>query len=138
MENQQTWIRKDGNAIDIECNAALLKDRGGKVKGAVASIRDITRRKREEINLRETKDHLDNLIESSLDGIIVSDNKGNVTRANKSFLELIGYEEEDILGKHIMELSITEAGTYRTTSGEVIEIGEEFFNDAMEMSAKLY
>ncbi len=41
------------------------------------------------------------------------------------------------MGKHIMELSITEAGTYRTTSGEVIEIGEEFFNDAMKMSAQL-
>ena len=138
VENQQTWIRKDGNVIEIECNAAILKERGGKIKGAVASIRDITRRKRDEIYLRETKDHLDNLIESSLDGIIVSDHRGIVTRANKSFLELIGSEKEGVLGNHIMELSITEVGTYKSTSGEVVEISEEFFNDAMEMSVKLF
>jgi PAS domain S-box-containing protein len=135
---EQLWKRKDGTVVNIECNAALLKDREGNNKGSVATLRDITQRKSDEINLKETKDHLDNLIESSLDGIIVSDSMGTLTRANKSFLELIGYSEQEVTGKHVTEISIKEGGVYKTSSGETIEIGEDFFNDAMEMSAKLW
>ena len=87
--------------------------------------------------LRETKDYLDNIIEGSLDGIVVSDNMGYITRANKSFLKLIDFEEE-IIGKHIMELSITEKGTYESTTGESVKIGDEFFNDANEITEKLF
>jgi PAS domain S-box-containing protein len=133
---EHTWLRKDGSLIEVERNAALLHDEKGNIKGAVATVRDITQRKKDETILRKTKDHLDNLIESSLDGIIVSDSLGHLTRTNKSFLELIGYTEKEIVGKHITEISIREAGTYKTTSGETVEIREDFFDDAMEMSAK--
>ena len=87
---------------------------------------------------RGIKGYLDNIIESSLDGIIVSDNIGYVTRVNKSFLKLINFEEEEIIGKHIMELSIPEEGTYESTTGELLEIDGEFFNDAMEMIERLF
>jgi PAS domain S-box-containing protein len=82
------------------------------------------------VELKHTKDHLDNIIESSLDGIVVGDNTGNVVRVNKAFLEMIGYQPEDIQGKHVMELSITEEGVYKSTTGEIITIDEAFFNDA--------
>ena len=78
----------------------------------------------------ETKNHLDNIIESSLDGIVVGDSTGNVVRVNKAFLEMIGFQPEEIQGKHVMELSITEEGVYKSTTGEMITIDEEFFNDA--------
>ncbi len=133
---EQTWLRKDGSLLEVERNAALLHDGKGNVKGAVATVRDITQRKRDENILRETKDHLDNLIESSLDGILVLDSLGHLTRTNRSILELTGYTEKEIVGKHIAEISIREAGTYKTTSGETVEIGEDFFNDSMEMSAR--
>ena len=77
--------------VDIEMNAALLKD-GNDVK-SVAGIRDITARKKAENELRETKEYLDNIIESSLDPIIITDSKGYVSRANKAFLQLLGYTQ---------------------------------------------
>jgi PAS domain S-box-containing protein len=86
----------------------------------------------------ETKDYLDNIIESSLDGITVSDHLGHVTRVNKAFLELIGLEEEVVVGKHIMELSVMNEGTYESSTGELVKINEEFFNTNMEMTVKLY
>ncbi|MBW1854785.1 MAG: response regulator [Deltaproteobacteria bacterium] len=88
--------------------------------------------------IKETKDHLDNIIESSLDGIIVSDSMGNVIRVNKSFLVLVGFEEEEVIGKHIMELSITNMKTYESTTGEMVEINEAFLTTSMEMSVKLF
>ena len=84
----------------------------------------------EDAELKHTKDHLDNIIESSLDGIVVGDSTGNVVRVNKAFLAMIGYQPEEINGKHVMELSITEEGVYKSTTGEMITIDEAFFNDA--------
>jgi PAS domain S-box-containing protein len=80
--------------------------------------------------LARTKDHLDNIIESSLDGIVVGDNTGNIVRVNRSFLQMIGYQPEEVYGKHVMELSITEEGVYKSTTGETVTVDEEFFNDA--------
>ena len=78
----------------------------------------------------ETKNHLDNIIESSLDGIVVGDSTGNIVRVNRSFLQMIGYQPEEVYGKHVMELSITEEGVYKSTTGETVTVDEEFFNDA--------
>jgi PAS domain S-box-containing protein len=80
--------------------------------------------------LIETKNHLDNIIESSLDGIVVGDSTGNIVRVNRSFLQMIGYQPDEVYGKHVMELSITEEGVYKSTTGETVTVDEEFFNDA--------
>jgi PAS domain S-box-containing protein len=130
----RTWLKKDGSLVDIEISAALLKDKRGTITGAVASIRDITERKQDEEQLRETKEYLDNIINSSLDAIIVADSTGNITRANESFLQLIGYQLGEIKGMHVMELSITEEGQYESTTGEIVTIGEKFFEEAREMT----
>ncbi|MEE8383283.1 MAG: PAS domain S-box protein, partial [Thermodesulfobacteriota bacterium] len=132
------YLKKDRNLIDVEVNSALLRDNKGNITGTVSTIRDITERKQDEAQLKETKDHLDNIIESSLDGIIVSDSVGNVILVNKSFLALVGFEEEEVIGKHIMELSITDMRTYESTTGEMVEINEAFLNTSMEMSVKLF
>ena len=59
----------------------------------------ITRHIKTQDKLKETKDYLDNLIDSSLDCIVLADNIGNIVRANESFLQLIGYQFEEIKGK---------------------------------------
>ena len=96
--------------------------------------RSATNHKQTEEELIKTKDHLDNTIESSLDGIVVGDSAGYIVKVNKSFLKLTGYRFEEVYGKHIMELSITEKGTYESTTGEKVEIDEEYFNNAKKMT----
>ena len=132
------YLRKDNKVVPIEQNIVCLYDQKGERKGAVSIIRDITERKITENDSRKTRESLDNLLESSLDGIIVSDNVGNVTRVNKAFLQLIQFDEEDVIGKHVMELSVMTEGTYDSTTGELVDISEDFFNTSMEMTAKLY
>ena len=88
-----------------------------------------TEHKRVEEELRKTKEYLDNVIESSLDCILVTDSEGHITIANKAFLNLLGgYTSEEIIGKHTVEFSPTEEGTYESTTGESVEIGKEFFD----------
>jgi PAS domain S-box-containing protein len=85
-------------------------------------------------DLRKTEDFLNNIINSSLDCIIVADSKGSITRANEAFLKLIGYQLEEVRGMHVMELSIMEKGDYESTTGETVAIDEAFFNEAKKIT----
>jgi PAS domain S-box-containing protein len=127
------YFNKNGKLVPVEQNIVCLYNNASERIGAVAIVRDITEKKRNEQQLRKTKDNLNNILESSLDGIVVSDSTGNIVKANKSFSDLIGYQIENILGKHIMELSITEPGIYESTTGDMIEINEDFFNETREI-----
>jgi len=113
----------------------------GVIVGRMSSLNmhlkeELYNRKRAEEELNKTKEYLDNIIESSLDGIEVSDNTGIITRVNKSFLTLVGYNEEEVTGKHIYEFTPTEKGTHECKTGELVEIKEEFFSDTKTMLEK--
>lgn len=65
---------------------------------------DITRRKRLEAKLRRRNAFFHNLIESSVDGIIASDMKGNLIIFNQSAQSLLGYDEEEKFKLHVSGL----------------------------------
>ncbi|MCK5422269.1 MAG: PAS domain S-box protein, partial [Deltaproteobacteria bacterium] len=121
------------NYIDVECNVSMIKNAGGNYIAGVSSIRDITERKRAEKELGESKEYLDNIIESSLDCVVVSNNEGYITKANRSFLNLLGYKEDEIIGKMMPEFSPTKEGTFESTTGEFVEIDKEFFDETSEI-----
>jgi len=58
---ERTWKRKDGSPIEIEINAALLKNTEGEIIGAVGSIRDISERKWAEAKVMEYQNQLKSL-----------------------------------------------------------------------------
>lgn len=130
------FIAKDGTIkIGEVSSAPLVKD--NKVTAIISVARDITKRKRAEERLRETRDHLNNIIESSLDCIIVSDRTGNIIKVNQSFLELLGYREEEVVGKHVIECTpMIQEGTYESTTGELLQIGKQYVDDANAMIVK--
>ena len=136
--SEMAWVKKDGSLVFVEMSIALLKDNKGNITGSVANIRDISERKQAEKELKEAKEHLDNLIENSLDSIMVSDKIGYITKVNRYFLDLLGFSEDEVLGKHVMECTpMIEEGTYECTTGELLEIGKEFIEDASEKIANL-
>ena len=78
--------------------------------------------------LKESNQYLNNIIESSLDAIVVSDNRGCITKANQSFLTLLGYEKEEVLGKSMAECSPLEIGIYATSTGETFKVDEVYLD----------
>jgi PAS domain S-box-containing protein len=48
---ERSWIKKDGSTIDIEENISLLRDNQGNISASIASIRDVTERKKLENTL---------------------------------------------------------------------------------------
>jgi PAS domain S-box-containing protein len=84
--------------------------------------RDITEHKSVQDELKETKDYSENIIESSLDAIVVSDSKGYILKANRAFMEMLGYSDGEVMEKHITEFSIDKSGNYESTTGETVNL----------------
>jgi two-component system NtrC family sensor kinase len=91
--------KKNGEKITTLLTADAKRDEEGKVIGYEGINIDISDRKRMERDLKEANEFLMNLIESSIDGIIATDMKGNILIFNKGAENILGYKAEEVVGK---------------------------------------
>lgn len=97
--------KKNGEKITVLLTGHPIRNEKGEIIGYEGINLDITERKRIEDELRETNEFLMNLIESSVDGIIAADMKGNIIIFNKGAEVLTGYKAEEVIGKiHITQI----------------------------------
>lgn len=82
---------KNGKIFEIS-SMPRIKDE--QFKGRVFTFRDVTKKIAGEKELELAA----KVFENSLDGIIISDSKANIIKANNSFLNITGYEMSDIIG----------------------------------------
>jgi PAS domain S-box-containing protein len=125
-------LRKDGIVVPISMNITYLFGEKGDVTGCVGILRDNTERKKVEKEIIETRDFLDNIIESSIDPIVIGDGLGNITRVNKAFVQLIGFGKEELVGKHLAELVPPRPGLYESSDGTMAMVDESFYDRAYE------
>jgi PAS domain S-box-containing protein len=90
-------IRKDGSPIWIEINASPVVD--GEGMTIIGFARDITERKTAEEQLRSEKEKAQRYLDVAGTMIVVLDRDGMITLANRRTQEILGCEEEEILGK---------------------------------------
>jgi len=91
--------KKTGEKITVLLTAHVKKDETGEVIGYEGLNIDISDRKRMERELKEANEFLMKLIESSVDGIIVTDMKGDILLFNQGAESLLGYKSEEVAGK---------------------------------------
>jgi nitrogen fixation negative regulator NifL len=91
-------IRKDGSLFQAHAIVTARKDASGKILGFLEIARDITEKLALEKELRETKDYLENIVQSSVDAIVTTDPKGRITFLNRAFEEMVGRSRENIIG----------------------------------------
>ena len=91
--------KKNGETITILLTAHVLKGPDGEVIGYEGLNIDISQRKKMERELREANEFLTNLIESSVDSIIVTDMKGDILIFNTGAERILGYQSEEVIGK---------------------------------------
>lgn len=72
--------------------------RVGKSRITYLYLRDLTERIEIEQELRKANSFLNNIIQSSVDGIVVVDTKGNVLIFNEGAERILGYSAEEVLG----------------------------------------
>ncbi|MDP1929661.1 MAG: PAS domain S-box protein, partial [Thiobacillus sp.] len=103
MEN--TILTRSGKERDVAWHNAVLRDQSGRINGVLASGEDITERKRAERSLRESRERLQQLLDSMAEAAYGVDLDGNCTFVNRAFLTILNYQDEnEVLGKHIHSL----------------------------------
>ncbi|MDY6958300.1 MAG: PAS domain-containing sensor histidine kinase, partial [Halobacteriota archaeon] len=70
----------------------------------VASLLDITQRKRMEDELKRSEDKFHSLFETSPDVVLMIDTKGRFVDVNSAVLTIFGYDREEITGRSVGDL----------------------------------
>lgn len=99
-------LKKDGTRFYGEITAALIKDTAGNPKNIIGITRDISERKQYELKHRESEERIKQIIESSLDGVIVSDAEGHLIEWNAQAENIFGWSKSEILGRLLQETII--------------------------------
>jgi PAS domain S-box-containing protein len=99
---ERVYLRFDGSRVPVESAAVPVRING--VEAHLVFLRDITERKRVEVELRQSEEMYRTLVAASPDAIAVTDLSGRVTLASRKALELCGIpSEEHALGRSILE-----------------------------------
>lgn len=112
VQIELTHKRKDGSTFPAEVTSSLFKGADGTIKASTI-IRDITKRKKLEEELRQARDYLEEqvqertnelniIIDSIADGVVIYDRNGDIVQINdiaRKYYENICLDSKD----HLME-----------------------------------
>ncbi len=99
--------RKDGSLVWVSLSGHRTIDENGQANLLEGFMEDITERKRGEEALRTSEAHYRTVFQTSLDGITVTLlGDGSYVDVNRAFLDMMGYDREEVLGRTSMELGI--------------------------------
>jgi PAS domain S-box-containing protein len=100
-------IHKDGRTIYVELSSTRITHQG-KV-ASLSYMRDITERKRAGEALKLSEEKYRSLVESSSDAIFMLDTQRTLTSCNQAFLDLFGYEKEEVKNRSIRLIHASDA-----------------------------
>ena len=98
---------KNGVEKYVNINASLIYDKEGKPIAAQGVIRDITKEMEIKKMLSRQKKQQDIIVENSPLGILLIV-KNKIVRANRSFMDLLGYSEQELIRLTLDEISSLE------------------------------
>ncbi|MDQ4062373.1 MAG: PAS domain S-box protein, partial [Actinomycetota bacterium] len=102
-ETEKRYVRKDGAVVWVRVNSTAIRDPEGRPLRAVATIEDITNRKRTEEELKEREELYRLIAANSTDMISKHTPEGVYTYASPACRSLLGYEPEELIGRSAYE-----------------------------------
>jgi PAS domain S-box-containing protein len=125
---QKLLVTKDGKVVPVEIHATLFDLHEKPI--VLAIIRDITKRKKMEEALWESKDYLNKIINSIGDPIFVKDRQHRYVLVNDAHCNIAGLEREKIIGSTSHDLfPKDQADVFWEKDEEVFETGRENVNE---------
>ncbi|MFA7078632.1 MAG: sigma 54-interacting transcriptional regulator, partial [Syntrophomonas sp.] len=113
MEILETGCSKPAQKIELN-NSTFISNRSpikkhGELIGAVAVLQDISELEsisRELENVKELNEEMDAIIESSYDGLYLTDGQGITLRVNEAFEKLTGVQSREMIGRNVEDLVV--------------------------------
>ena len=97
-----SWKRHDGRIIHVHENAKAMRDEGGQILFYEGTVEDVTSRIETERELRSSREEYRHLVESATDIMYSCDPNGILTYINPTVRKVIGYTEEELIGKDFL------------------------------------
>ncbi|MCD6362289.1 MAG: PAS domain S-box protein [Armatimonadetes bacterium] len=99
------WTHKRLNGEEFPTTVLLTRLQIGDKTMLQATVRDITRAKQAERELRESRDFLQTILDTAATAVMVVAPDKTITRINEAFVEMTGYPEEEVIGRSCQLLS---------------------------------
>ena len=123
------YIKKDGSILWAILNTSLRRDASGQPLYFLTSIVDITAQKSAEKELYQTKEDFRVLFEDAPLGYQSLDENGHLLIVNKAWLEMLGYETEEVIGKWFGDfISPDQVDLFKSNFPKFIANGQNLFN----------
>jgi PAS domain S-box-containing protein len=98
---EATHLRRDGSSFPAETNLTTVRDATGAALYCVASVQDISGRRRAEAAIEASEGRYRDLFENANDVIYTLDLAGRITEINRKGEELTGYSRSELIGAQI-------------------------------------
>lgn len=101
----ESWrVRRDGSEFLAEIAITALRNPDGALRGYAKVITDITDRKASEIALKRSALHLQSILATVPDAMIVIDERGTILSFSAAAERLFGYAESEVMGRNVAML----------------------------------
>lgn len=98
---EKRFIRKDGLPVWTNLTASLVRGTMGEPKYFISVIKNISARKRAAEELMQSRQELENMLESISDGFFALDHNWRFTYLNKKATELLFRSRQELIGKNL-------------------------------------
>lgn len=95
---------RDGRITPVLYNASVYRDDAGNVIGVFAVARDISKLKQAEMELQKHWELLQVTLDSLGEGVIATDQEGQIMLINQSAANLTGYSPSEAIGESLSEI----------------------------------
>lgn len=112
---QKRYVKKDGELIWVNLTASVIHDQAGRPVYGMAMIEDITNVKHFEQEralhkaLRESEEKYHRIVETMTEGVWILDQDGRTTFVNRQMAGMLGYEVDEMLGRHLLDFKDEDA-----------------------------
>lgn len=124
-ENRRWLLKKDGSRFFVNGVTAAIRDENGTLQGYGKIFRDSSEEKLAEEALRESREQLQLILDSTADGIVGIADDGCCTFLNPAAGDMLGYLPEELSGVPVAQL------IHRRSTGDGPYGNEESEGDVM-------
>ena len=104
--------KPDGSHAFLAARASPLRDVQGNLIGAIESIRDVTHRKKAELELKTNEERLRILLQNINDGMLVhrvsKEGPGQILDVNDRACQILGFTRDELLHMSVREIDVPE------------------------------